>query len=111
MNLSFEGKVALVTGAGSGIGLATAKAFAKAGASVALPDVHENAVRAAVEELVSAGHKTIAVRCNVADEAQVAAMIEQTVSTFGRLDAAYNNAGVQAPRPTWPMKPPRNSIA
>src|SRR5438093_13182360 len=97
MNLSFENKVALVTGAGSGMGLATAKAFAEAGAAVVLADIDENAVRSAAEELVSAGHKAIAVRCNVAEEADVAAMIEQTVSTFGRLDAAYNNAGVQSP--------------
>jgi NAD(P)-dependent dehydrogenase (short-subunit alcohol dehydrogenase family) len=97
MNLAFDSKVALVTGAGSGIGLATAKAFAEAGASVTLADVHENAVRAAAEELVSVGHKAIAIRCNVTDEAQAAAMIGQTVSTFGRLDAAFNNAGVQSP--------------
>src|SRR6266480_3806877 len=97
MNISFENQVALVTGAGSGMGLATAKAFAEAGASVVLADIDEQAVRKAAEELVSAGQKAIAVRCNVAEEADVAAMIEQTVSTFGRLDAAYNNAGVQSP--------------
>src|SRR5436190_23375911 len=97
MNLSFENKVALVTGAGSGMGLATAKAFAEAGAAVVLADIDEHAVRSAAEELVCAGHKAMAVRCNVADEAEVAAMIEQTVSSFGRLDAAYNNAGVQSP--------------
>jgi len=79
------------------MGLVTARAFADAGAAVVLADVQENAVRSAAEELVSTGHKAIAVRCNVADEADVAAMVEQAVSTFGRLDAAFNNAGVQSP--------------
>jgi len=97
MNAFFKDKVALVTGAGSGIGLATARAFAEAGASVALADVHEESVRAAAEDLVSAGGNALGICCDVADEAQVAAMVEQTVSTFGRLDAAYNNAGIQSP--------------
>ncbi len=96
MNISFENHVALVTGAGAGMGLATANAFADAGAAVVLADIDEHAVRAAAEALVSASHKAIAIRCNVADEADVAAMVEQTVATFGRLDAAFNNAGVQS---------------
>src|SRR5258705_4413639 len=79
------------------MGLATARAFAQAGAAVTLADVEENAVRTAAEELVSAGHNAIGVRCDVADEADVAAMLQQTMSTFGRLDAAFNNAGVQSP--------------
>src|SRR4030081_1214298 len=95
MNISFENKVALVTGAGSGLGLATAKAFAESGASVVLADANEKAVRSAAEELAAHGHKTLAVQCDVADDAQVEAMVDRTVATFGRLDAAYNNAGVQ----------------
>lgn len=95
MNISFEHQVALVTGAGSGLGLATAKAFADSGASVVLADWDEKAVRSAVGELAAKGHKALAIRCDVADDAQVQAMVEQTVATFGRLDAAYNNAGVQ----------------
>ena len=95
MNISFENKVALVTGAASGLGLATAKAFAESGAAVALADRNEKAVRGAAEELAAGGHKTLAIRCDVADDAQVEAMVERTVATFGRLDAAYNNAGIQ----------------
>jgi len=97
MNMSFEKQVALVTGAGMGMGLATAKAFAEAGAAVALADINENAVRSAAKDLVAAGHQAIAVKCNVADEAEVAAMVEQTVSILGRLDAAFNNTGVMTP--------------
>ncbi len=96
MNLSFEKKVALVTGAGSGMGLSAAQAFAAEGAAVALVDTNESAVRTAAEKLAASGHKAIAVRCDVSDEAQVKAMVEQTVSTFGRLDAAFNNAGIQS---------------
>jgi NAD(P)-dependent dehydrogenase (short-subunit alcohol dehydrogenase family) len=96
MNQSFAGKVALVTGAGSGMGLATAQAFAREGAAVALVDVNEPAVRIAAEQLAASGHRAIAIGCDVTDEAQVKAMVEQTVSVFGRLDAAFNNAGVQS---------------
>jgi len=98
MNESFNGKVALVTGAGSGMGLATAKAFAEAGASVVLADSHEEAVRAAAEQLIADGRKALAIRCDVTDDVQVSSMIERTVSTFGRLDAAFNNAGVMQRR-------------
>jgi NAD(P)-dependent dehydrogenase (short-subunit alcohol dehydrogenase family) len=97
MNGSFEGRVALVTGAAAGMGFATAKAFAEAGAAVALADMNDDAVQEAAGELAKAGHKVLPVRCDVADDEGVAAMVEKTVSEFGRLDAAFNNAGVQSP--------------
>src|SRR5437870_3145114 len=95
MNISFEDKVALVTGAGSGLGLATAKAFAGSGASVVLADWNEESVRSAAKDLTAHGYKALPIRCDVANDAEVEAMVAQTVATFGRLDAAYNNAGVQ----------------
>jgi NAD(P)-dependent dehydrogenase (short-subunit alcohol dehydrogenase family) len=95
MSISFENKVALVTGAGAGLGLATATAFAEAGASVVLADVDEAAVGRAADALIAKRFKALAVRCDVSDDAQVEAMVAQTVATFGRLDAAYNNAGIQ----------------
>ncbi len=94
--LDFSGKVALVTGAAAGMGLATAQAFAEAGAAVVLADVREDAVNAEARKMVAAGHKAIAVRCDVSDDGQVAAMVDRTVAEFGRLDAAFNNAGVMA---------------
>ncbi|MEZ5364263.1 MAG: SDR family oxidoreductase [Bryobacterales bacterium] len=96
MNISFENKVALVTGASSGMGLATARAFAEAGAAVVLADVREEALRAETAKLSAAGHKVMAVLCDVSDDAQVAAMVQRAVAEFGRLDAAFNNAGVMA---------------
>ena len=96
MNLSFENKVALVTGAASGMGLATARAFAEAGAAVALADFREDAVKAEAQKLIAVGHKAMAVGCDVSDDAQVEQMVDRAVAKFGRLDAAFNNAGVMA---------------
>ena len=93
----FTGQVALVTGASSGMGLTTARAFAAAGASVVLADVDGAALASAVDALTSAGSQAIGVTCDVSNEAQVEAMVQRAVETFGRLDMAFNNAGVQAP--------------
>lgn len=95
MKISFENKVALVTGAASGLGFATARAFAEAGASVVLADWNEQDVQASATQLADEGYKTLAVTCDVSDDVQVEAMVAQTVARFGRLDAAYNNAGIQ----------------
>lgn len=94
--LDFTGKVALVTGAASGMGLDTAQAFAEAGAAVALADFREDAVTAEARRLTAAGHTVIALRCDVSDDSEVERMVESTVAEFGRLDAAFNNAGVMA---------------
>ena len=93
----FTGQVALVTGASSGMGLATAWAFAEAGAAVVLADIEEEALESATDDLKAAGHQALGVTCDVSDEAQAAAMVDRTVNTFGRLDMAFNNAGIQAP--------------
>jgi NAD(P)-dependent dehydrogenase (short-subunit alcohol dehydrogenase family) len=96
MTHDFSGKVALVTGAASGLGLATARAFARAGARVALADINAGAVRDAAQAVVRGGQEAIGIDCDVGTEASVRAMVEQTVAAFGRLDAAFNNAGVNA---------------
>jgi NAD(P)-dependent dehydrogenase (short-subunit alcohol dehydrogenase family) len=93
----FQGQVALVTGASSGIGLATVKA---SGAVVVLADINEDALRTATDELTSAGHHAIGVTCDVADEAQAAAMVEHTVATYGRLDMAFTTPASLASRAT-----------
>lgn len=95
VTFDFSGQVALVTGAASGMGLATAKAFAQAGAAVTLADANVEALDHAVNALRLPANKILAVPCDVTDEAQVALMVSKTISAFGRLDAAFNNAGIQ----------------
>ncbi len=90
----FTGRVALVTGAGAGMGLATAQAFAKAGAAVALVDLSREQVEEAAAELTEQGYKALAVVCDVTDEQQIAGAVATTAETFGRLDMAFNNAGI-----------------
>ena len=94
----FTGHVALITGGSSGMGgLATAQAFAETGAAVIMADVNEDTLRAAADDLTTAGHHALGVVCDVSQEDQVDAMVNRAVATFGRLDMAFNNAGIQAP--------------
>jgi NAD(P)-dependent dehydrogenase (short-subunit alcohol dehydrogenase family) len=89
-----EGKVALVTGASGGIGLATARKFAQAGASVVLSARRTELIEQEAEKLRAAGYKALALTADVTDTKQVSALVAQTVEHFGRLDYAVNNAGV-----------------
>ena len=94
MNIG-EGPVALVTGASSGIGKATARAFASAGYTTIIADVHEQEGADAATECEREGAACRFIRCDVSDEASVKNLISQIVSGFGRLDAAFNNAGIE----------------
>jgi NAD(P)-dependent dehydrogenase (short-subunit alcohol dehydrogenase family) len=107
----FHGQVAVVTGAGSGMGRDTAHAFAATGAAVVLADINEDALRAATDELTAAGHQALGVTCDVSDEAQVAELVERTVDTFGRPDMAFNNAGIMIPPSDAADEPARTSTA
>ena len=89
-----DGKVALVTGGGSGIGRATAVAMAREGARVAVSDLSKEGIEGTVALINGIGGQSIAIQGDVAEDADVANMVARTVSAFGRLDCAFNNAGI-----------------
>jgi NAD(P)-dependent dehydrogenase (short-subunit alcohol dehydrogenase family) len=89
----FEGKVALVTGGATGIGRATALRFAAEGAKLTIADINEAEAAETVRQIEAAGGKALFVRTDVTRTDDVAAMVARTVERFGRLDAAFNNAG------------------
>ena len=88
------GKVALVTGGGSGIGRATCVALAREGARVAVVDRHEDAARATVQDINSTGGTAVAIHADVSRAADVAAMVDAVIARWGRLDCCVNNAGI-----------------
>ncbi len=96
--MKLEGKIALVTGAGSGIGRASALLFAREGAKVAVVDVREDAAKATVQEIERAGAQALAIRADVAIASDNEAAVGQTLARWGQLDVFFANAGV----PQWP---------
>jgi NAD(P)-dependent dehydrogenase (short-subunit alcohol dehydrogenase family) len=106
---AFAGKVAFVTGAANGIGRAAALAFAREGASVVAADVsaHDNEETARLIE--DQGGKALAVRCDVTQVEDVKAALAKTVEAFGRLDFAFNNAGIEPSKPALPPTMRRRS--
>ena len=104
MSSEFSGKVAIVTGAGGGIGLATAKAFAKAGARIVIAEVQDQLGEEAARGIAAEGGQAIFVHTDVGHAKSVSTLVARTVSAFGRLDYAVNNAGIDpeiVPDATW----------
>jgi NAD(P)-dependent dehydrogenase (short-subunit alcohol dehydrogenase family) len=96
-NGSFGGKVALVTGAGSGIGRAAALGFAREGANVVVADLSVEGNQETARMIEELGGQVLTVRCDVTQSGDVKAALDQAVEAFGRVDAAFNNAGVEQP--------------
>jgi NAD(P)-dependent dehydrogenase (short-subunit alcohol dehydrogenase family) len=94
-NGNYTGKVAFVTGAANGIGRATALAFARKGAAVVIADVSEQGNQETARMIEKLGGRVLAVRCNVTQTEDVKAALSKTIEAFGRLDVAFNNAGVE----------------
>src|SRR5215218_1414328 len=90
----FANKVAFVTGAGNGIGRATAIAFAREGAAIAAVDLSIDHSRETVASIEQLGGRALAIACDVTRDDDIVAALQQTVDTFGRLDIAFNNAGI-----------------
>jgi NAD(P)-dependent dehydrogenase (short-subunit alcohol dehydrogenase family) len=102
-----ESKAAVITGAGSGIGRASALAFAREGARVVVSDIVSESGNETVNLIKQAGGEAIFIRCDVAQPQEIAALIHGTVETYGRLDCAVNNAGiagVQATTADYPLE-------
>jgi NAD(P)-dependent dehydrogenase (short-subunit alcohol dehydrogenase family) len=92
--MRLDGKVAIITGAGGGMGHTAARMFAAEGAKVVLADVTEEMVGSAVAEVQAAGGQATGIAADVSNETDAKRMVDHAVATFGRVDALYNNAGI-----------------
>src|SRR5271165_7081091 len=97
MSRPLEGKVALITGAGSGIGRATALLFGEQGARLVLADIDDSGGAATAELIAERGGEALHLHCDVSQPTQAQALVDFAVERFGRLDCAFNNAGIGGP--------------
>jgi len=95
---NLDGKVAIVTGAAGGLGVAFAEAMAEAGADVVCVDINPQGLEEMVGKITKIGRKAVSVICDVSKEADVVRMVKETVDTLGRLDILFNNAGIADPK-------------
>ncbi len=98
IELDFSGKVAIITGAGSGMGLLASQKFAESGASVAMLDINEEALNAESDKLKESGYSVLPIKCNVREYEEIKAAVELTKKTFGRIDYTLSFAGGYAGR-------------
>ena len=92
--MRLQGRVAVITGAASGFGLATAERFAQEAADVVVADINEAGLQAAAERIEATGRRSHAVHCDVTQRADVQRLVDETVSEFGKLDVTFANAGI-----------------
>ena len=104
-DMLFQGKVALITGGGTGIGLRTAKEMAQLGATVVLASRKEEVVKQAAEQIVQEGGKALGLVCNIRDNDSIKACVDQVLNEFGRIDYLVNNGGGQFPSPAEMIQP------